>query len=156
MDIDETRKKIQWKDRQRWEIQQESHKPLRQRYLEREWGQKEGKGGGGSNQGESGRFLCNTHRPSPQSSLIGGKGLFEEEVRTISTLLRKSCVQRNEDSWLLPEEFIGLCVACVRKTERNKAPTVWEREWVFLCVYVCVDKATKKERQQWGEGGGIR
>ncbi|CAJ1074408.1 Hypothetical predicted protein [Xyrichtys novacula] len=56
---------------------------------------------GGSNQGESGRFLCNTHRPprlSPaaQSSLIGAKGLFEEEVKTISTLLRKSCVQRNE------------------------------------------------------------
>lgn len=25
----------------------ESHKPLRQRYLEREWGQKEGKGGEG-------------------------------------------------------------------------------------------------------------
>lgn len=59
------------------------------------------RGGGGSNQGESGRFLCNTHRPwlspTPQSSLIGGKGLFEEEVKTIGTLLRKSFVQRNEE-----------------------------------------------------------
>lgn len=45
--------------------------------------------------------------PAPQSLLIEGKGLFEEEVKTISTLLRKSCVQRNEEGWLLPEEFIG-------------------------------------------------
>lgn len=78
--------------------------PLSRRYSERVGGC--GGAGWGSNQGESGRFLCNIHRPrlspAPKSSLIGGKGLFEEEVRTISTLLKRSCVQRNGEGRLTP------------------------------------------------------
>lgn len=130
--------------------------------------QKEQKKEGGSNQGESRRFLCNTHRPrlSPSSTILADwrEGFVWRGGQDHQYLVKgKSCPEERRGStpsWGIHRGIDGvyMCeyVLCARESTEDFFKCVRERagererEGVWLA---CAPPIIKKKRQT---GGGIR